>query len=156
MQVAGAGQLLETVDIEAVETDVHARDPGIEQRLSQAPELRAIAGQAQFTQAGQGGDAPAQVDDALAYQRLATGEADLAGAQGDEALGHLEQFFEAQDLLARQELHVLGHAVDAAEVAAIRDRHAQVVDLAVEAVDQGAAGRFHVGARKVRGTENGF
>ncbi|MNO69834.1 hypothetical protein D3C76_606970 [compost metagenome] len=147
VQVAGAGQLLEAPGVEAVEADVQARDTGVEQWLGQAAQLRAVAGQAQFTQAGQGGDAPAQLDNALAHQRLATGEADLAGAQRDEAFGHLEQFFEAEDLLARQKLHVFGHAVHATEVAAVGDRHPQVVDFPVEAVYEGPAVLFHGRAR---------
>ncbi len=83
-----------------------------------------------------------------AYQWLAAGQADLAGAQGDETLGQLEQFFQGQDLLARQELHVLGHAIDATEVAAVGHRHAQVVDFPVEAVHiRATAVLFHVRAR---------
>ncbi|MNN81623.1 hypothetical protein D3C81_1984680 [compost metagenome] len=39
MQVAGAGQLLEAVGVQAVEADVQARHAGIEQGLGQAPEL---------------------------------------------------------------------------------------------------------------------
>ena len=38
---------------------------------------------------------------------------------------------------ARQERHVLGHAIDAAEIAAIGDRDPQIGDGAAEGVDQG-------------------
>ncbi|MCY1450326.1 hypothetical protein D9M71_671240 [compost metagenome] len=135
-QVAGTGQGLEALGIEAVEADVQARQAGIEQRLGQAGELRAIAGHAQLAQARQGGNPGAQLDDARAHQRLAAGQADLAGAHGDKAFSKLIQLFKGEDALARQELHVFGHAIDAAKVAAVGDRHAQVIDFPTVAVDQ--------------------
>ncbi|MNG14369.1 hypothetical protein D3C84_981150 [compost metagenome] len=39
MQIAGAGKRFEALRIEAVEADVQARQPGIEQGFSQASEL---------------------------------------------------------------------------------------------------------------------
>ena len=51
------------------------------------------------------------------------------------------QLLERQDLGLGQEGHVLGHAIDAAEVAAVRHRDAQVGDVPAERVDHA----FNVG-----------
>ena len=79
--------------------------------------------------------------DALADQRLAAGDAQLLDAEADEGRAEPVELLERQQLGLGQELHVLGHAVDAAEVAAVGDRHAQVGDRARERVDQA----WHVG-----------
>ncbi len=52
------------------------------------------------------------------------------------ASAELVQLVEASALLARQELHPLGHAIGAAQVAAVRHRQAQIGDPPVEGVDQ--------------------
>ena len=67
----------------------------------------------------------------LAQQRLAAGQADLLDAVGDERARQPRDLLEAQQFGVRQEAVVpvedlLRHAVGAAEVAAIRDRDAQV------------------------------
>jgi hypothetical protein len=67
----------------------------------------------------------------LAHQRLAPGEADLLHTQADENAREARHFLEAEDRAVRQELvagveHLARHAVDAAEVAAVGDRDAQV------------------------------
>lgn len=122
---------MEFLGVQAIQTDVQPLDPGPCQRCGEPDQLRAVGGHHQFTQTGQGRDALAETDDALAYQRLAAGEADLLHAQPDEDARDALQLLQTEHLLTRQEGHVLGHAVDAAEVAAVGDRHAQVVDLAV-------------------------
>lgn len=127
-QVAGAGQLAKARGIEAVDTDVQALEPGIEQGRRQFAQLRAIGGHAQLAQPRQRGNAPAQLDDALADQGFAPGQADFPGAQGDETVRQLIELLQGQDALPRQELHVFGHAIHTAKVAAIGHRHPQIVD----------------------------
>ncbi len=131
LQLTGAGDGVEFGGIQAIQADVQPLDPGARQRCCKLDQLRAIGGHHQFAQAGQGRDALAETDDALAYQRLATGEANLLHPQADEDARDALQLLQTEHLLARQEGHVLGHAVDAAEVATVGHRHAQVVDLAV-------------------------
>ena len=48
------------------------------------------------------------------------------------------ELLERQQVLLRQEGHVLRHAIDAAEVAAVGHRDAQIGDVPAERVDQGA------------------
>ncbi len=54
----------------------------------------------------------------------------------DECAAEPVEFLKAQKIGLRQERHVLRHAVDAAEVAAVGHRHSQVRDGALEWVDQ--------------------
>src|SRR5262249_55510555 len=46
------------------------------------------------------------------------------------------ELLEREQVALGQERHVLGHAIDAAEIAAVRDRDAQIGDAAPERVDQ--------------------
>ena len=80
-----------------------------------------------------------QPHDVLAHQRLTAGDAQLADAAAHERRAQPVEFFERQKVLLRQERHVLGHAVDAAEVAAVRHRYAQILDAAAEGIDQRSA-----------------
>ena len=64
----------------------------------------------------------------------------LAHAARDEGARQPVDLLEAQQILARQEGHGLGHAIDAAEVAAVGDRDAQIGDMPAEGVDQGLFG----------------
>ena len=56
--------------------------------------------------------------------------------EADEGRAEAVELLERQELGLGQELHVLGHAVDAAEVAAVRHRDPQIGDRARERVDQ--------------------
>ena len=78
-----------------------------------------------------------QRHDVLAHQRLAAGEPELAHAAGDEGRAQPVELLERQHVLLRQEGHVLRHAIDAAEVAAVGHRDAQIGDRPAERVDQG-------------------
>ena len=57
---------------------------------------------------------------AAPHQRLAAGDADLARAARHEGRAEPVQLLEGQEVLFGKEGHVLGHAVDTAEIAAIR------------------------------------
>ena len=81
-----------------------------------------------------------QLDHVAAAQRLASGQADLGDAAGDEGQRQAVQFLKAQHLGARQEGLPLGHAIGAAQIAAIGHRQAQVGDPALEAINKGAGG----------------
>ena len=59
----------------------------------------------------------------------------------DEGRAEPVEFLERQHVLLRQERHVLRHAIDAAEVAAVGHRDAQIGDRPAERVDQRGAER---------------
>jgi hypothetical protein len=93
-------------------------------------------------QRGQLGDQHFQV---LAQQRLAAGQAQLDDAVRHEQARGTGDLFEAEQRAVRQEAVVavedfLGHAVAAAEVAAVRHRDAQVAQRPAQAVGQQAGG----------------
>src|SRR6185312_13465289 len=62
----------------------------------------------------------------------------------DECTAEAIEFLKTQQIGLWQERHMFRHAVDAAEIASISDRHAQIGDGALERVDQSP--RFLSGA----------
>ena len=141
--------------VQRVQADRDALQAGVLQRLRLAREQRAVGRQRQVqrravgrAQRGQHRDQRLEV---LAQQRLAAGEADLAHAVRDEQARRARDLLEAQQRAVRQEgvvlvEHFLGHAVAAAEVAAVGDRDAQVAQRAAEPV--GTAARRCGGLRR--------
>ena len=100
--------------------------------------LRAVGGQRQLVERAalqMARKLAHQMHDVLAHQRLAAGQPQLADALLDEDGAEPVELFERQQVLLRQEGHVLGHAIGAAEVAAVGDRYAQIGDRATERVD---------------------
>jgi hypothetical protein len=91
--------------------------------------------------------------DAAPDQRLAAGEAQLAHALGDEGGAQAVEFLQREHVGLRQERHILGHAVHAAEIAAIGDRHSQIGDGAREWIDQRRrrhrGGALEIGSRQL-------
>jgi hypothetical protein len=137
-EIAPAGQGLETVRLQRIQRNVHALHAAIRQLSRVFRELRAVGGDGQLVQragdemAGEGAE---QSHDLAAHQRLAAGDPELARALGDEGGAEPVQLLKGQQVLFGQEAHVLGHAIDAAEIAAVGDRNAQIADGAAEGVD---------------------
>ena len=69
--------------------------------------------------------------------RPAQARAQLLHAQPHEGRCDAVQLFEGEHLRLRQEGHVFGHAVDAAEIAAVCHRYPKVADCAGKGIDQG-------------------
>ena len=65
----------------------------------------------------------------------------LRTPRDDEGGADPVEFLEREQIGLGQECHVLGHAIDAAEIAAIRDRNAQIGDRARERIHQRRAWR---------------
>ena len=143
-EAAPAGDLRELRGVEGVERDVDPPDAAVGELGREAAELAAVGGQRQLLEraglevARHGAE---EGHDALADQRLAAGDPELLDTEADEGRAEPVELLERQQLGLGQELHVLGHAVDAAEVAAVGHRDAQVGDRARERVDQA----WHVG-----------
>jgi hypothetical protein len=89
-----------------------------------------------------------QGHDAAPHQRLTAGQAQLSDAEPDERAAHAVELFQGQQLGFRQEGHLFRHAVDAAEVAAVGDRNAQIGDGSSKRVDH--ASLVRVAARLVK------
>jgi hypothetical protein len=152
-QVAAPGQLAEQLGLEGVERDVDPPHAQAGQVGGVSGQLGAVGGQGQLVQRA-GSQMPRQPldqgHDPLADQRLAAGQPQLAHAQAHEGRGQPIQFLQRQDLRLRQEGHVLGHAIGAAQVAAVGDRDAQIGHRAAEAVDQ-TTGQARGAGNRLRG-----
>ena len=141
LQLAPAGHGGEGCRVQRVERDVDAADAGGVEVLRHLRELGAVGGERQLLQfaapsaAAEGAD---QAQHVLPHQRLAAGQADALDAEADEGAAEAVQLLQAQDLGLGQEGHVLRHAVDAAEVAAIGDRDAEIGDPSAERIDHGS------------------
>ena len=137
-----AGHLAEDFLVEAVEADRHA----LQARLCERPDLAgqegAVGGESQILHALDPGDAFDELGQIVAQQRLAAGDADLLHARTDEDADQALDLLEVQDLGPGQEVVPLaedlgGHAVDAAEVAAVGDRDPQVSQRPLPGIDGG-------------------
>ena len=134
LEPAMAGNGREPLWAQGVEADVQAPHPGGGQCIRLLADQCAIGGHHQFPQTGQGGDPPGQTEDPPAYQRLTPGETDLVHSQPGESPGHQLELFQREDPAAGQKMHLLRHAVEAAQVAAVGHRHPQVANAAAKAV----------------------
>ena len=129
LELAAAGDARVLLGIERVERDVHALEAGGAKLGRHLGEQRAVGGERDRLDAVDLVEPADVVDDAAAHQRLATGEADAADALLGGECGEVLDLLVGEDLGVRLPHHaVLGHAVDAAHVAAVGDRDAQVVD----------------------------
>ena len=111
--------------------------PGAHQLLGVAGQQEAVGGHREVVDAVDRGDHLGEHRELTADQGLAAGEPDVA----DPHVG--EQAHQARDLLEGEDLGALepgqalgGHAVLAAEVAAVGDRDSQISDFAPVAVAQ--------------------
>ena len=129
-EVASPGDLPEFRGVERVERDIDAGHAASGERLGMVRKLACIGGQRQLVEAlAQMPRQPLdQPHDVPPHQRLAAGQPELAHAARDEGARQPVDLLEAQQILARQEVHRLGHAIDAAKVAAVGDRDAQIGD----------------------------
>src|SRR5215211_3154298 len=100
-----------------------------------ASELAAVGRQRQFFKRARF-DMPRQrfdeLHDIAPDEGLAAGEPQLSHPALDECRRNPVEFFERQYVLLRQETHVFCHAVDAAEIATVRHRYAQIADRSSE------------------------
>ena len=102
-------------------------------------EESAVGGEGEVLEALEGGQLLDQAGEVAADEGFAPGDADLLDAVRDEEAREAHDLLVREDLLAVEELegrpeHFLGHAVDAAEVAAVRHGDAQVAEGPVEGV----------------------
>ena len=87
---------------------------------------------------------PNQVGEVVPHGRLAAGQLESSDAMDfNRRPDDVADFFKAQHLVPRQPLHSTGgHAVDAAEVASVRQADAQVGEAAMMSIAPSEAPRF--------------
>ncbi len=127
------------VGVERVERDVDALDAAIRQFGGVARELRAVGRQRQLVERA-AVEMPRkraeQGHDVAPHQRLAAGDAQFARSQPHEGRAQPIELLQRQHVALGQEVHVLGHAIGAAEIAAVGDRDADVAHRPAEGIDQ--------------------
>ena len=131
---------LERLVVERVERDGHALQSGIGEALGLAREQGAVRGERDVGDAVDRHEALDQTLELAPQERLAARQADLLDAVGGERRRDALDLLEREQCGAVEELEVLAehlarHAVDAAEVAAVGDRDAEVTEAASEQVD---------------------
>ena len=132
-----ARELEEAVAVERVERDVEALDARGDERGGVALEQEAVGGQRQVAHARQRREHRDQARQVAPDERLAAGQPHVADAHLREQAHDALELLEGQDLVAVEPGQALGgHAVLAAEVAAIGDRDAHIADRAAVPVDQ--------------------
>ena len=89
---------------------------------------------AQVVDAGHGRNGAHQFDDVGPHGRFAAGQAYLVDAQAGGHLHEEHEFVVGHELMLVAEAHLLGHAVDAAQVAHVGEANAQVVDASLVGV----------------------
>jgi hypothetical protein len=123
--------------VEGVERDVDPAQAGLDERACEPVEQHAVRRQRQVAHTRRSREHADEHRELAANERLAAGQPHLVdshrGEHGDQAL----KLFEGQHLVAPEPLETLGgHAVVAAEVALVGDRHAHAPDLAAPVVDE--------------------
>ena len=138
VEFAPARDRAELVGIERVERDVDALHAAVRQLARVFRKLRAVGGERQLIEpiAEMARERLHERHDAAPHQRLAAGEPQLAHAARNERAAQPVEFLQRQQVGLRQERHVFRHAVDAAEIAAVGHRHAQIGDRPLERIDQ--------------------
>ncbi len=127
IQITGASDCFEAVWLQAVDADGDAVQPGFFEGPGQVGQLHAVGGEGQFFESLYAAQAVDQVDQVVANGGFTTGELDSADAMnGNSRADHALDLFEAEDIFLGQPADaLLGHAVDASEIAAICDADAQ-------------------------------
>ena len=129
-------QPLELGGVHRVEADVDPLEPGVAQAAGPRGQQDAVGGQADVLDPGDRRQLLDQDREVAAHQGLAAGQPDLVDPQRHRDPDEPLDLLEAQELRAGQELDLLRHAVDAADVAAVRDADPQVIVRASERVDE--------------------
>ena len=144
-QTVAAGEFVKAVAAERVDRDVESAQPRLAQRLDEIGEPDAVGGHREVdrrpARRANGREAPHHLDDVGAQQRFSTGQP----KRGDP--GRRRDPRDAFDLVDGEDARacqpfvaLLGHAIGAAQRAAVGQRDAQVAVHPPEAVDQGIAG----------------
>src|SRR5690606_7531408 len=140
------GDCSEAVGFERVERDIDTLHAAGRQLAGVSRKLTAVCGERQLLERARlevprkGAEQP---HDVLAHQRLTARDPQLVHAFGDKGRAQPVKLLQGQEVLLRQEGHVLGHAIDAAKIAAVRYGDPQVSHAPPEWVDH--RGRGHTG-----------
>ena len=154
IEAAAAGDPLERRIGEPVETDVDPVQPGFSQGVRLPGQEQAIGGQGDLGDAGNPLQVANQLGQLATNQRLASGDSNPLDATFSGDAHEPGDFLERQNLAPWLEANMLvGHAIEAANIAAIGHADAQAGVWPPETVKQwrSAARRVHRGASEPSG-----
>jgi len=138
-QAAPSGYAGEPVGVESIERNVYAAHAGRVKVRREPVKLRTVGGQRKLLHRATSEMArhgPEERDYIFPHKRFAACDAELPDAKSDEGRAEPVQFLKREEFPFRKKRHVLRHAVDAAEIAAVGDRNAQIGDGAGEWIDK--------------------
>ena len=133
---------------ERVERDVQSAEARLDERRREPVEQDAVRRQREVVDAGDRRQHADELRQVAPDERLAAREPHLVDAHLREHAHEPRDLLEAEQLFTRQPLEPFRrHAIAAAEVALVRDGHAQALDLSAPAVDE----RLHAAQGTTRG-----
>ncbi len=138
VESAPPGDGCEALTVQRVQRDVDPAHAGTRKFAREPRELAAVGGERELVERARADMATELVDQphhVAPNQRLAAGQPQLAHPQIDKGGAKAVELLQGQKLGLGQERHVLCHAVDAAEIAAVGDRHPHIADGPPERVD---------------------
>ena len=145
-QIAVAGDVPEPLGIAAVEADVDAANPGASKIAGEAREPRAVGRHRQLVEAV-AIRAPSRATSARCPRRT-SGSPPVSRirrhAAGDEAYRRAARSPRSSARRSAAGMHRLGHAIAAAQIAAVGHRQADIGDAPPEAVDHVSRGIFRL------------
>ncbi len=131
VEVSPARDLAEFCGVEGIKRDINSADAAILQLGGELLKQRTVGRQRQFIQrtaVEMARERPHQRHHVAPNQWFSAGQAQLADALGDEGCTQPVQFFKGEQVGLWQEGHVFRHAIEAAQIAAVRHRDAQIAD----------------------------
>ena len=133
----GPGDALEFLGIERIKADIDAAQASGDEPVAPFGQQVAVGGHGEVLDA-EGVETSDKVLNAIANERLATGDAYFADAEAEKDRGKPVEFWPGENFVVIAIVFRVGRAaINAPEVAAIRDGDAQVGDLAAEFVVKG-------------------
>src|SRR3990172_1832603 len=134
-EIVPAGDVPVAFGFEAVQAEVQVAQAGSIKVSRHLGQQYAIGGEADLLQAWRPMECSHKIHHSPAHQGFAAGDPDFADADLNRNPSRLEQFFIAHDFRRGQFLPVLARqAIEAAQVAAVGDGNAQVIDFSGEIV----------------------
>jgi len=132
-----SGNPEESLRSEGIQTDIDATDTAAPDIGCEILEKDPVGCQGNFSQSFYPAESLEKMDESLSYQGLSAGEPDLPNSLPDTEPDKAEHFFICEDLPVRHEFKpFFRHAIDASQVAAVRDRKAEIADDSVISVLQ--------------------
>ncbi len=129
LQTFAAGDGEKTLGAQGVETDIDAAETGGLQRVGVFSQKEAVGCEDDFRRSRQSGESTDEVNNTPAHQWLPAGDTNLRNTETDGSGGNSKKLFVAENFLVTQRRNpLLGHAIATAQIAAVGNREAQIIN----------------------------